>query len=40
MAPHLRSIISNRGCFGLSHARVPTESRPGREFTVEREHDR
>lgn len=29
MAPHLRSIIESKGSFGLSHARVPTESRPG-----------
>jgi phosphatidylinositol glycan class N len=34
MAPHLRSIIETRGAFGLSHTRVPTESRPGREFPV------
>ncbi|KAJ3844651.1 Phosphatidylinositolglycan class N-domain-containing protein [Lentinula raphanica] len=29
VAPHLRSIISTRGAYGVSHTRVPTESRPG-----------
>ncbi|TFK28974.1 GPI ethanolamine phosphate transferase 1 [Coprinopsis marcescibilis] len=29
VAPHLRSIIEERGAFGVSHTRVPTESRPG-----------
>ena len=29
VAPHLRSIVESRGAFGVSHTRVPTESRPG-----------
>ena len=29
IAPFLRSITEERGAFGLSHTRVPTESRPG-----------
>ncbi|KAL0568010.1 Glycosyl phosphatidyl inositol anchor synthesis [Marasmius crinis-equi] len=29
VAPHLRAIAEDRGAFGVSHTRVPTESRPG-----------
>lgn len=29
IAPNLRSIVEKRGAFGVSHTRVPTESRPG-----------
>ncbi|KAJ8481278.1 hypothetical protein ONZ51_g6113 [Trametes cubensis] len=29
VAPHLRSIVENRGAFGVSHTRIPTESRHG-----------
>ena len=28
-APFLRDIMTKRGSFGISHTRVPTETRPG-----------
>jgi len=31
-APFLRNIIENRGVYGISHAKVPTETKSG--FTV------
>lgn len=29
VAPFLREVVEKKGAFGVSHTRVPTESRPG-----------